>query len=71
MKDRVKLPLSAFVPDTKDLIKQYKWLVENHVNNGNPIDEAEGIERLLRILLDELDVPPFKYNYSDWSLTDE
>ena len=63
MKDRVKLPLSAFVPDIKNLIKQYKWLVENHVNNGSPIDEACGIERLLRILLDELDVPPYKYNY--------
>jgi len=56
--------LSAFVPDTNDLIKQYKWLVEHHVNNGNPIDEACGIERILRILLDELDVPPFKYNYT-------
>ena len=63
MKDRVKLPLSAFVPDADELIKQYKWLVENYVNNGNPIDEACGIERLLRILLDELDVPPYKYNY--------
>jgi len=64
MKDRVKLPLSAFVPDTNDLIKQYKWLVEHHVNNGNPIDEACGIERILRILLDELYVPPYKYNYT-------
>jgi len=64
MKDRIKLPLSAFVPDTNELIKQYKWLVRNHLDIDNPSLEADGIERLLRILLDELYVPPYKYNYT-------
>lgn len=63
MKDRVKLPLSAFVPDTDELISQYKWLVRNHLDIDNPSLEAYGIERLLRILLDELEVLPYKYNH--------
>ena len=66
MKDRVKLPLSAFVPNIDELIKQYNWLVENHLAIDNPSSEADGIERLLRILLDELYVPPYKYNNLIW-----